>query len=79
MTEEVLTIGLVSGISCPDGRHFSEIVCHDKDGNNVNVLLPTSEVCEQEVCDQCSKYDMCEIMCPVSIELGRKIIIQRSD
>lgn len=77
MSEEVLTIGLESGIECPDGRHFLELVCTDSNGNDVRVLLPSSEPCEQEVCDQCSKCDTCEIMCPVEIELGRKIIIKR--
>jgi hypothetical protein len=53
------------------------LVCNDKDGNIVNVLIPVSGVCEQEVCDQCSKYETCEMMAPVDIDLGRKIIIQR--
>lgn len=78
MSEEVLQIGLISGITCPDGRQFSELVCHDKDGKNVNIMIPVSGVCEQEACDQCSKFDTCEMMCPVDIELGRKIIIQRA-
>lgn len=79
MSEETLTIGLMSGITCPDGSHFLELVCRDSKDNDVRVILPSSEVCEQEVCDQCSKYDTCNIMCPVEIELGRKIIIKRFD
>ena len=79
MTEEVLKIGLISGISCPDGGQFAELVCHTKDGKNVNILLPVEGVCEQEVCDECSKFDTCKMMCPVGIALGRSIIIQRND
>lgn len=79
MSEEVLRIGLISGITCQDGRQFSELVCHDKNGKNVNILIPVSGVCEQEACDQCSKFDTCEMMIPVDIALGRSIIIQRAD
>jgi hypothetical protein len=79
MSEEVLRIGLISGITCPDGRQFSELVCHTKDGKNVNVLIPVSGVCELEACDRCSKFDTCEMMIPVDIALGRNIIIQRAD
>jgi hypothetical protein len=77
MVEEVLEIGLESGITCPDGRHFLELICKDVNGHKVNVILPISGTCKQEVCDQCSKHESCEIMCPVDVELGRKIIIRR--
>ena len=77
MTEEVFEIILISGITCPDGRQFSELVCCDKDGKNVNILIPVSGVCEQEACDQCSKFETCEMMIPVDIALGRNVIIQK--
>ena len=80
MSEEVLEIVLISGINCPDGRQFSELVCYDKKtGKNVNMLIPVSGVCEQEACDQCSKFETCEMMIPVDIALGRNVIIQRAD
>jgi hypothetical protein len=79
MSEELLLVQMESGITCKDGRHFVELVCSDQHNKDVRVLLPSTEECEQEVCDQCSKYDTCEIMCPFGIEFGRKIIIVRAD
>lgn len=79
MSEELLMIHMESGITCKDGRHFLELVCSDQNDKEVRVLLPSTETCEQEVCDQCSKYDTCDIMCPAEIVLGRKILIVRAD
>ena len=79
MSKELLFIRMQSGIVCKDGRHFLELICNDKDDKDVRILLPSSEECEQEVCDRCSKYDTCEIMCPREIELGKYVAIIRPD
>ena len=60
------------------GGNFLNWCVSDKNGKNVNILIPVSGVCEQEACDQCSKFETCEMMIPVDIALGRSIIIQRS-
>jgi len=75
--EELLKIRLIAGIKCKDGRHFAELVCHDEVGRPVSVLVPTSDICEQEGCEMCEKHATCEIMAPLEIELGRSLIIRR--
>jgi hypothetical protein len=78
MTEEVLRIGLISGISCPDGRHFQELVCADPDGKDVRVVVPTCHTCGEDVsCTRCAKLDDCEMQDSYEIDLGRKLIIKR--
>lgn len=79
MTEEVLTINMISGSSCKDGRHFMELICFDKDGKNVNIVLPATTECgeEKENCDSCPKNEECEMQDAQKVDLGRKLIIQR--
>lgn len=79
--ETAYKIGLVSGITCKDGRHFQEINCVAKDGKMLTILLPTTNTCENfpdescDVCRECEDKDTCEIMAPCDIEVGRSLII----
>lgn len=79
MTEEVLLIQMISGISCPNGRHFMELICSDKAGNDVRIVLPATTGCgeENEKCEFCSKNEDCEMQDAQSVDLGRKLIIKR--
>jgi hypothetical protein len=79
MTEEVLLIQMIVGMSCPDGRRFMELRCTDTSGNAVNIVLPATTLCGEETgnCDSCSKNNDCEMQDALGIDLGRKLIIKR--
>jgi len=77
--EEVLKIGLISGIACKDGRHFTELICRDADGRPVEILVPTSDICDEMTCDFCEKKESCDITAALEIQLGRSVIIHREN
>lgn len=77
MSEEVLEIGLISGITCRDGRNFQELIC-DSNGKEVRIMLPTSHVCGETVdCEDCIENETCELQDFYETDIGRKIIIKR--
>lgn len=79
MSEEVLMINMLSGITCPDGRHFQELVCSGKDGKDVRVVLPVSHPCGDNDCESCTHNDVCDSQDTYEVDFGRKLIIKRFD
>lgn len=77
MSEEVMTIRLMTGISCKDGRKFMELICSDVNNKEVRIILPSEGECERDHCEECSIHDTCKILIPFGVELGRKLIIKR--
>jgi hypothetical protein len=79
MTEEVMMIQMISGISCPDGRHFLELVCSDSEDKPVSIILPATTGCGEEIehCGSCSKSEDCEMQDGLQVDLGRKLAIKR--
>ena len=78
MSEEVLKIGMITGITCKDGRNYQELACIDKDGNEVRVVVPVSHTCGETVnCDSCPKQETCEMQDQYENDIGRSMIIKR--
>jgi hypothetical protein len=78
MSDEILEIGLISGIFCRDGRHFQELICSDENGKDVRIMLPTSRVCGESIdCEDCEEDETCELQDFYETDIGRKLIIKR--
>lgn len=81
MSERVYEIGLISGTTCKDGRHFQELVCVAEDKSVIRIVLPVSNTCEympfgeSSRCNDCEYKESCEIQSPCEVELGRKLVI----
>lgn len=78
MSEEILVIDLISGIVCKDGRRFQELICTDKNGNDVRIVVPTARDCGKTCdCDDCDDSFDCGLEESYYIDIGRKVIIKR--
>lgn len=81
MTEELLKIHMISGITCKDNRSYQELICSDKDGKEVRIVLPTSHICDSfdpnVGCEGCDKYEGCEVTDGYETDIGRSLLIKR--